>query len=138
MTEKKLTIGYIEKYKGSLRVDLSKNKIFQKEQYILIIQANTKDFSRFMIYPINVNKILKINLSSDKEFVKDLDFIYSLIKDFKIIHNSGLSVRDDIFIVELYLKLRFSDSKYKDLKTSLDKIKNKHIDIDIEEISLNI
>ena len=138
MTEKKLTIGYIEKYDGSLRLDLSKNKLFQKDQYILIIQANTKDFSRLMIYPINVNKILKITLSSFKEFVENLDIIFSFLKNFNIIHNSGLTLRDDIFIVELYLKLRFSDSKYKDLKTSLDKIKNKHIDIDIEEISLNV
>jgi hypothetical protein len=133
-----MTVGNIEKNIGSLRINFPKNDSFQKKQYILVIQANTKDFSRYVIYPINVNKILKIKFSSVKEFVRDLDFLYSLFKDFKIIHNSGLSVRDDIFIVELYLKLRFSDSKYKDLKISLDKIKSKHIDIDIEEISLNI
>ncbi|MHA1191230.1 MAG: hypothetical protein ACTSP9_02900 [Promethearchaeota archaeon] len=138
MTEKNLTIGYIKKYNGLLRLNLSKNNLFQKDQYILIIQANTKEFSKFTIYPINVNKILKITVSSFREIVKDLEHISSLLKNFKIIHNSGLTVRDNIFIVELYLKLRFSDSKYKDLKTSLDKIKNKHIDIDIEEISLNI
>jgi len=138
MTEKKLTIGYIEKYNGSLRLDLSKNNLFQKDQYILIIQANIKDFSRFMIYPINVDKILKITVSSLKDIAEDLKLISSVLKNFKIIHNSGLTVRNDLFIIEIYLKLRFSDSKYKDLKTSLDKIKNKHIDIDIEEISLNV
>lgn len=133
-----MTVGYIEKNIGSIRINLSKNDSFQKKKYLLVIQANTKEFSRYMIYPIDVNKILKINFSSIKECVGDLAFFYSLIKNFNVIHNSGLSERDDIFIVELYLNLRFSDSKYKDLKTSLDKIKSKHIDIDIEEISLNI
>jgi hypothetical protein len=138
MTEKGLTTGYIEKYDGLLRLDLSKNNFFQKYQFILIIQANTREFSRFMIYPINVDKILKITVSSLKDIAEDLKLISSVLKNFKIIHNSGLTVRNDLFIIEIYLKLRFSDSKYKDLKTSLDKIKNKHVDIDIEEISLNI
>lgn len=138
MTEKRLTTGYIEKYDGLLRLDLSKNNLFQKYQFILIIQANTREFIRFMIYPINVDKILKITVSSLKDIAEDLKLISSVLKNFKIIHNSGLTVRNDLFIIEIYLKLRFSDSKYKDLKTSLDKIKNKHVDIDIEEISLNI
>ncbi|MBY9003014.1 MAG: hypothetical protein KGD73_03500 [Candidatus Lokiarchaeota archaeon] len=138
MTEKKITIGYIEKCDGSLRLNLLKNKLFQKSQFILVIQSNSKDFSKFMIYPLNVNKILKITVSNVKEIVKELEQFYSILKDFNIIHNTGLTVRKDIFVVEIYLNLRFSDSKYKDLKTSLDKIKNKYIDIDIEEISLNI
>jgi len=91
-----------------------------------------------MVYPINVNKILKIIISCLKERKAELELISSILKNFNIIHNSGLTVRKDLFIVEIYLNLRFSDSKYKGLKTSLDKIKNKYIDIDIEEISLNI
>lgn len=137
MKEEKLTIGYIKKSKGSLRLNLSKDKTFQKYRYMLIIQADTKEFSRFMIYPINVNKILKITAFCLKENIEELEFLTSQLKNFDVIHNSGLTVRNDIFIVELYLKLRFTDLKYKDLKTSLDKIKNKYIDIVIEEIRLN-
>ena len=105
---------------------------------MLIIQADTTNFSRFMIYPINVNMILKITASSLKENIEELEYLSSCLKDFDIIHTSGLTARNDIFIVEVYLKLRFTDLKYKDLKTSSDKIKNKYIDIDIEEIRLNI
>jgi len=138
MIEKKLTNGYIRKYDELLRLDLLNNNIFKKHQFILIIQANTREFSRFMIYPINVDKILKITVSSLKENVEELNLISSILKNVKIIHNSGLTVRNNLFIIEIYLKLRFSDSRYNDLKISLDKIKNKYIDIDIEEISLNI
>jgi hypothetical protein len=124
MTEKKLTNGYIRKYDELLRLDLLNNNMFKKHQFLLIIQANTREFSRFMIYPINVDKILKITVSSLKENVEELKLISSILKNVQIIHNSGL-------------KLSFSDSKYNDLKISLDKIKNKYIDIDIEEITLN-
>jgi len=137
MAEKRLTIGYIEKNDKRLRLNITNNQFLQKGQFLLVIQANNKDFSRIMIYPINVNKIMKITISSLKEITEDLKLFSSILKKFNIIHNSGLTVRRDLFIIEIYLNLRFSDSKYKVLKISLDKIKNEYIDIDIEEISLN-
>ena len=60
-----------------------------------------------------------------------------ILRRYEIIHNSGFLVKQKQFYYECYFNLSLSDVKSKDLKTSLDKIKNIFKEIKIEQVSLN-
>ncbi|MHA1758049.1 MAG: hypothetical protein ACTSVV_14850, partial [Promethearchaeota archaeon] len=65
-----------------------------------------------------------------------IEELSNILKKYEIIHTSGLLVKKKELNYECYLDLDFSNPKSKDLKSSLNKLKNILKEIIIEEISL--
>lgn len=113
----------------------SKGK-FKACSYVLIIRLITRIFTKFTIYPLNKNKILKITFIGFNIQDNYVEKSIKELKKYRIIHTSGLiSLRDKSYY-ECYLELSIDDEDYKDLKILLDKIKNIFEDIKIVEILL--
>jgi hypothetical protein len=67
-----------------------------------------------------------------------ISILSRILKNYEIIHTSGLLIKKKKLFYECYLNLNLSDIKSKELKASLDKIKIKKIfmEVKIEEISI--
>ena len=89
-----------------------------------------------VIYPIKKEKVLKVTLTGLKPIDEHIENFSMKLHEYEIIHSSGLVLVKGKIFFECYLNLSLGDEKYKDLKTLLDKNKNKFKDIKIEEISL--
>ena len=136
------TKAYIQK-KGEIddstvNLDISIPKTIEMQNYpfLLIIQSTTEDHIRLTIYPIAREKIVKLFLAGQDISNEGIEILSKIIKKYEIIHSSGLLKKKKDFLYECYLNLSLSDAKSKDLKTSLDKIKNIFKEIKIEEIGL--
>jgi len=119
-----------------LNISLNELNLLENYKYLLIIHSITEQSLRLTIYPINRKKIIKITLFggnlSDKIFKK----VTKILKKFQVIHTSGfLKIKKHLFF-ECYLNLSLSEEKSKDLKVSLNNIKNIFKEIKIEEIGL--
>jgi hypothetical protein len=88
-----------------------------------------------MIYPIDEKKILKLFYVIKKDKVREVRELPSDFEAFQIIHNSGLILRDDKYFGEIYFNLSYSDAKYKDLKTYLNRNKSIFDKINLDEIT---
>jgi len=109
---------------------------FKDSSYILIIRLLTKTFAKITIYPLNKDKVLKIMfIGFDIQDTKVEETIKEL-RNFKMIHTSGLTTLGNKSYYECYLDVSLGDEDYKDLKRNLDKIKNIFEDIKIVEIYL--
>jgi hypothetical protein len=89
------------------------------------------------IYPINKEKIIKVSLCSLKLSKKIIKTISKILQKFQVIHTSGFLKIEKQLLYECYLNLSLSEKKSKDLKTSLEKIKNILEQVQLEEIGLN-
>lgn len=140
MSENNLSIAYIKERDKSLQISLnlslSNIKDLRKSQFLLVIQLNTTDFSKLIIYPINKESIIKIVLIGVDIKEEYIEILSEELQNFEIIHTSGLIQKENKIFYECYLNLNINDNKYKDLKTSLDKIKNIFSEIKIFEIKL--
>lgn len=115
----------------------SKGK-FKGYPNILVVRLLTKKFAKLSIYPLKSTKIVKIILSGfDFQNAMIQDTIKKL-KNYNIIHTSGLTSLGKRAYYECYLDLSFSDKEYKYLKSVLDNVKNIFEDIKIVEIGLNL
>ena len=137
-----LTNAYIQK-KGNeddsniyLNIAIPKIMDLQDSPYLLIIQSITENNSRITIYPIMSEKIMKLSLIGQDISNDMVEILSDILKKYEIIHSSGILKKKKDFFYECYLNFSLSDSKSKDLKTSLDKIKNIFKEIKIEEIGL--
>lgn len=138
MSEIFLTDGIIKKKREILAVFPSypftlKGK-FNEYPYILIVQLITKTFAKLTIYPLNRDRVLKIIFLGFDIQNKTVKGIINQLKNFGIIHTSGITILGKKSYYECYIELCFGDKDYKDLKNVLDKIKNVFEDIKIEEI----
>ena len=133
--EDNLTNASIFENKGLMNFNFPHTGKFKHCKYVLVIRADTTNFTRLMIYPINVKKVLKLFFVIAKDKVRKLRELPSDFDNFHVIHNSGLILRQDKYIGEIYFNLRFSDSKYKDLKTYLNRNKSIFDKINLNEIS---
>ena len=88
------------------------------------------------IYPIKKEKIIKISLFGQNVSDNTIERLSEIIKNYEIIHSSGLLIKKMKFFYECYLNLNPTDNEYKDLKGSLNKIRNIPLEVKIEEISL--
>jgi hypothetical protein len=140
MSKKFLTDAFIKKREEFLTLfpDLLKNaKVrFKDSSYVLIVRLITKIFAKLTIYPLNKSKILKLIFNGFDIQNTLIEETIKELKDFKIIHASGLTSLGDKSYFECYLDLRLDDEDYKDLKFLLEKNKNKFEDIRIVEINL--
>ena len=139
MPSKNLTNAKIQKNrkKSEINLKISLNEIENLDYpYFLIIQSTAASCTRLTLYPVNNDKILKLIISGSEVSDKGVEALSNILRNFEIIHTSGLLIKKQQLNYECYLNLTFSDTKYKDLKTSLNNIKNVFNEVIIEEISL--
>ena len=120
----------------SLDISIPQTIDLKNYPFLLIIQSTTENHIRLTIYPIAREKIVKIILAGQDISDEIIEILSKILKKYEIIHSSGLLKKEQDFLYECYLNLSLSDAKSKDLKTSLDKIKNIFKEIKIEEIGL--
>ena len=120
----------------SLDISIPQTIDLKNYPFLLIIQSTTENHIRLTIYPIAKEKIVKIILAGQDISDEVIEILSKILKKYEIIHSSGLLKKEKDFLYECYLNLSLSDAKSKDLKTSLDKIKNIFKEIKIEEIGL--
>ena len=120
----------------SLDISIPQTIDLKNYPFLLIIQSTTENHIRLTIYPIAREKIIKIILAGQDISDEVIEILSKILKKYEIIHSSGLLKKEKDFLYECYLNLSLSDAKSKDLKTSLDKIKNIFKEIKIEEIGL--
>ena len=134
MDEKILTTASIKANDSSMMIEFPETKKFESAEYILVIRADTTNFTRLMIYPIGSKKILKFLYSIPQKNVEKMRKLASDFKNYQIIHNSGIILKQNNFIGEIYFDICYSESKYKDLKAYLDKNKSIFEKIEFKEI----
>ncbi|MFX1443042.1 MAG: hypothetical protein ACFFHV_06480 [Promethearchaeota archaeon] len=143
MRDRSLTKAYIQRRENTDVSKISLNILIpsmvglKKSPFLLIIQSTSKDCAKLTIYPVYRKKIIKLSLSGQKVSDQVIHILSKILKRYEIIHSSGFLMKHKQLFYECYLNLNLSDAKSKDLKTSLDKIKNIFKEIKIEEISLN-
>ncbi len=108
MNEKKqLTTAFLKKINDdfSLKIDISKSTLqsLKNKSSILIIRTISKKFIKYMVYPVQNDTVIKIttygiNFSSENTLK-----IFEILKKFNIIHTSGVSLKKDEIIQEIYL-----------------------------------
>ena len=126
----------IDDFTVSLDISIPQTIDLKNYPFLLIIQSTTENHIRLTIYPIAKEKIVKIILAGQDISDEIIEILSKILKKYEIIHSSGLLKKEKDFLYECYLNLSLSDAKSKDLKTSLDKIKNIFKEIKIEEIGL--
>lgn len=138
----KLTVASIYNRRTSesnvVNINISLSNKFKVKNYpfALIIQSSTENQIKLTIYPIKKDKIIKISLFGQNVSDKTIEMLSEIIKNYEIIHSSGLLIKKMKFFYECYLNLNPTDNEYKDLKGSLNKIRNIPLEVKIEEISL--
>ena len=144
MRNKNLTNAYIGYLKESSCVDLaiSLSEIINNSKrfkYILVIQSSAEECIRVLIYPLYKKTILKLTFQDLNIPEKKTNDLLDLLQKFETIHTSGLVMKDNKLYYECYLNHNLAElekQESKDLKTSLDMIKNIFKEIKIEQISL--
>ncbi len=142
MNDKKLTSAYLKSRvltsDNLLNLNISISDKFGVRDYpnVLIIQSITKRRTRLTIYPTKKDRLLKISIFGQDISNDVISILSKILKNYKIIHTSGLLVKQKQLFYECYLNLNLSDVKSKDLKTSLDKFRNIFKEVRIEEITL--
>ena len=141
MNSPNLTNASIYKSKNASDITLNNflrdlDDLKKKSPYILIIQSTAKSCTRLTIYPINQEKIIKVSICGTGISDTLIEDLSNTLKDFDLIHTSGLLIKGKELNFECYLNLSLSDTKSKDLKNSLNKIRNIFKVINIEEIGL--
>ena len=134
LNENYLTKASILENEGLVKFNFPQSEKFKQCKFVLVIRADTTNFTRLMIYPIDAKKILKLFFVIAKDQVGKIRELPSKFKNFEVIHNSGLILRKDKYIGEIYFNLSYSDSKYKDLKTYLNRNKSIFYKINLNEI----
>jgi len=140
MFEKGLSFAYVKRINSKLQdvlsIPLSDVENLEDSQYLLVIQSNTKEFSKITIFPLKREKIIKVVLKGINMIEENIDIMINELQNFELIHTSGLIQKDEEIMYECYLNLSSNDYKYKDLKVSLDKIKSIIKEIKIIEIGI--
>ncbi len=143
MRDKYLTKAYIQRKvdadgsKINLNISIPNIVGLKNYPFLLIIQSTAKDHTKLTIYPIFRKKIIKLSLFGQNVSDEAINILSKILKRCEIIHSSGFLMKQKQLFYECYINLSLSDVKSKDLKASLDKIKNIFKEIKIEEISLN-
>jgi hypothetical protein len=141
MESSNITNAYIQQINefsyANLKIPTASFKSLYDCEYLLIVQSSIENSIKLAIYPINKEKIIKVSLCSLKLSEKIIKEISKILQKFQVIHTSGFLKIEKQLLYECYLNLSLSEKKSKDLKTSLEKIKNIFEKVQIEEIGLN-
>ncbi len=142
--KKNLTEGNIFDRNDILNVRLNgyiiEDEKLINSKYILVIKSKTPECLRLTIYPIANDRITKIIIKEEDISKAQIDALVDILKDFNILHTSGLTSRGSKLIFECYLDYYeiFETNKCITTKSKipLDKLKKLIKNIKIEEISL--
>jgi len=99
--------------------------------------VKTSGLNNFLV-KWHLEKLIEFNLVK-KEKVDNFEAYFDSnlkCKNYEIIHSSGLLIKKMKIFYECYLNMNQTDNEYKDLKGSLNKIRNIPLEVKIEEISL--
>ncbi len=140
MRNSNITFAQIKKIGKSSELDittsLSHIKEIENYRYLLIIKSETTRYAKFIVYPINKVKVLKVVPTGLTQIDEHIEIFSIKLQKYGIIHSSGLVLISGKIYFECYLDLSLDDEKYKDLKILLDKNKSKFKDIKLEELNL--
>ena len=98
-----LTIAQIKEIGKSSKIDISTSlsHIEEIDSYrnLLIIKSETSRNAKFMVYPTNREKLIKVLLAGLTQIDKYIEIFSRKLQKYKIIHSSGLIFyrRRDIF-----------------------------------------
>ncbi|MFX1303325.1 MAG: hypothetical protein ACFFBV_08465 [Promethearchaeota archaeon] len=135
-----LTKAYIQRTndisEAILKISLLDIKNMENYPFLLIIQSTIENSIKISVYPIKNDKIIKITFTGFNFSNEIFDKISKVLQNFQVIHTSGVLLITKQLFYECYLNLSLAEIKGKDLKESLEKIKNIFKEIKIEEIQL--
>ncbi|MFX1276006.1 MAG: hypothetical protein ACFFAT_13245 [Promethearchaeota archaeon] len=107
---------------------------FQQFRYLLIIKSFTDKSIRITLYPLKNKDVIKLNIQ-DSDMFEDIFYkLTDFLKNYEIIHNSGLIEFNNYFIFECYLKLDLESPEINQIEKFLDNIKNSTTLFSIEKI----
>lgn len=136
----KLTEAYVQRTndlpKTNLKISLINIKDPEEYPFLLIVQSTIENSIKLSIYPLKNEKIIKLTFSGFNFSNEIIDEISKILKNYQIVHTSGVLLIEKQLFYECYLKLNLNEIKTKELNTSLEKIKNIFKEIKIEEIGL--
>lgn len=136
----KLTEAYVQRTndptKTTLKISLINIKDPEEYPFLLIVQSTIENSIKLSIYPLKNEKIIKLTFSGFNFSNEIIDEISKILKNYQIVHTSGVLLIEKQLFYECYLNLSLSEIKAKELNTSLEKIKNIFKEIKIEEIGL--
>ncbi len=104
---KPLTIGYLKERKDKklftlpIPEDLLLN--LEEKRNILIIQTRSTKFLKFMVYPVDNDKIIKITIHGRNKPSKVISNLSDLLKSLNVVHTSGITLNESQFSQEIYL-----------------------------------
>ncbi len=98
--------------------------IYSQDTFFLIVYAIYPKLSRITCYPVKSSSIWKIKIISLSSNVKVISSITSLLKPFEVIHTTGISVKNDTYIVENYIVGSNNWQSAMDLVDRIGKIQN--------------
>ena len=141
MDKLSLTKAYIQPVsdfkKSNFEIQIIDIKDLNKYPFFLVIQAVVEHNIKLSIYPLNVEKVTKVSLSSFNFSSENFDELSRILREYKVVHTSGVIFIEKRFFYECYLIMSKNEEKSKNLKASFNKIKSKFEEIKIEEIILS-
>lgn len=137
MVLKNLTEAYIQQNERSFNISIDLDKLVQDSihPYLLIIKSLTEKYIRITVYPVEKKNLVKLLIFSKQKDEKQFPKILELLKNYEIIHTSGLIILENQIYYECYLNMDWETKKYKELKTSLKQMK-KILKLKFEKIKL--
>ena len=102
---KSITEGFIRD-KGiydTLLISPNLPRIYSPDTLFLIIYAIYPQLSRITCYPVKSSVVWKIKIELLSSNTKIVTEIASLLKPFEIIHTTGLSLKNEMYMVENYI-----------------------------------
>jgi len=138
MNKATTTNAQIKKIKKSLlrkfSLSYSEAQRFHSFDYLLIIKSLSKISIRITLYPLKTRNVLKLTINApndhDEMFLKISEFL----KNYEIIHASGLIEINTNLLLECYIKGRLNTQELNQLDDFLDNIKTSKTFLNIEKI----
>lgn len=135
-----LTKAYVQRVndlsKTNFKIPILEIKELEKYPFLLVIQSVIENNIKLSIYPLKKEKIVKVSLSGFNLSNEIFQGISKILRNFQLIHTSGVIFLEKRLFYECYLNISLSEEKTKNLKASFNNIKNIFEEIKIEEIGL--
>ena len=136
----KLTEAYVQRNvdlpNTILKISLLDIKDPENYPFLLIVQSTIENSIKLSIYPLKNEKIVKVTFSGFNFSNEIFDVISKLLKNYQVIHTSGVLLIEKQLFYECYLNLSLGETQTNELNVSLNRIKNIFKAIKIEEIGL--
>ena len=138
MNKDSTTNAQIKKIKKSLlrKFSLTHSEVqkFQSFNYLLIIKSLTNKSIRITIYPLENRDVLKLAIKAPNDHEKMFLKISEFLKNYEIIHASGLIEINKNLLLECYIKGRLNSQELNHLDVFLNNIKTSNTFLNIEKI----